>query len=45
MFGATPQMVMGWGSIDLVNDGRNVYDNVQFDLSLSRHPHHDLLGR
>ena len=29
MFGATPQFVMGWGSIDLVNDGRDVYDNVQ----------------
>ena len=29
MFGAGPEMVMGWGSIDLVNDGRDVYDNVQ----------------
>jgi predicted dehydrogenase len=29
MFGAGPEMVMGWGSIDLVHDGRDVYDNVQ----------------
>ncbi len=29
MFGTGPELVMGWGSIDLVNDGRDVYDNVQ----------------
>jgi len=29
MFGTGPEMVMGWGSIDVVEDGRDVYDNVQ----------------
>ena len=29
MFGTGPEFVMGFGSIDLINDGRDVYDNVQ----------------
>jgi predicted dehydrogenase len=29
MFGSGPEMVMGWGSIDVIEDGRDVYDNVQ----------------
>lgn len=29
MFGASPEFVMGLGSLDLLKDGRNVYDNIQ----------------
>ena len=29
MFGASPEMVMGLGSLDTLKDGRDVYDNVQ----------------
>jgi predicted dehydrogenase len=29
MFGSTPDFVMGLGSLDILKDGRNVYDNVQ----------------
>ncbi len=29
MFGSTPEFVMGLGSLDTFNDGRDVYDNVQ----------------
>jgi predicted dehydrogenase len=29
MFGSTPEFVMGLGSLDLLKDGRDVYDNIQ----------------
>jgi len=29
MFGAQPEFVMGLGSLDLLKDGRDVYDNIQ----------------
>jgi predicted dehydrogenase len=29
MFGSTPESVMGFGSLDNLRDGRDVYDNVQ----------------
>jgi predicted dehydrogenase len=29
MFGSSPEFVMGLGSLDMLKDGRNVYDNVQ----------------
>lgn len=29
MFGSTPEMVMGLGSLDTMLDGRDVYDNIQ----------------
>jgi predicted dehydrogenase len=29
MFGTSPEFVMGFGSLDSLKDGRNVYDNVQ----------------
>ena len=29
MFGSTPEFVMGLGSLDMLKDGRNVYDNIQ----------------
>ena len=29
MFGSSPEFVMGLGSLDLLNDGRDVYDNIQ----------------
>lgn len=29
MFGSSPEFVMGLGSLDILKDGRNVYDNVQ----------------
>jgi len=29
MFGATPEFVMGLGGIDVLKDGRDVYDNIQ----------------
>jgi predicted dehydrogenase len=29
MFGSSPEFVMGYGSLDILKDGRNVYDNVQ----------------
>lgn len=33
MFGASPEFVMGLGSLDLLKDGRNVYDNIQLIYS------------
>jgi predicted dehydrogenase len=30
MFGSHPEFVMGFGSLDVLKDGRNVNDNVQF---------------
>ena len=29
MFGASPEFVMGLGSLDMLKDGRDVYDNIQ----------------
>jgi predicted dehydrogenase len=29
MFGSSPEFVMGLGSLDLLKDGRDVYDNIQ----------------
>jgi len=29
MFGSTPEFVMGLGSLDILKDGRDVYDNIQ----------------
>jgi len=29
MFGSSPEFVMGLGSLDMLKDGRNVYDNIQ----------------
>jgi len=29
MFGSSPEFVMGLGSLDMLNDGRDVYDNIQ----------------
>ncbi len=29
MFGSAPEFVMGLGSLDMLKDGRNVYDNIQ----------------
>ena len=29
MFGSTPEFVMGLGSLDMLTDGRDVYDNIQ----------------
>ncbi len=29
MFGSSPEFVMGYGSLDVLKDGRDVYDNVQ----------------
>jgi predicted dehydrogenase len=29
IFGSSPEMVTGFGSLDTLHDGRNVYDNVQ----------------
>src|SRR5947208_10227056 len=29
MFGSSPEFVMGLGSLDILKDGRNVYDNIQ----------------
>src|SRR5215471_12560691 len=29
MFGSSPELVMGLGSLDMLKDGRNVYDNIQ----------------
>jgi predicted dehydrogenase len=29
MFGSTPDFVMGLGSLDILKDGRNVWDNIQ----------------
>ncbi len=29
MFGSSPEFVMGYGSLDILKDGRDVYDNVQ----------------
>jgi predicted dehydrogenase len=29
MFGASPEFVMGLGSLDILKDGRDVYDNIQ----------------
>jgi predicted dehydrogenase len=29
MFGAAPEFVMGLGSLDMLKDGRDVYDNIQ----------------
>jgi predicted dehydrogenase len=29
MFGSSPDFVLGFGSVDVLKDGRNVYDNVQ----------------
>jgi predicted dehydrogenase len=29
MFGDSPEFVMGFGSLDLLKDGRDVYDNIQ----------------
>src|ERR1043166_1503631 len=28
-FGSSPEFVMGLGSLDILKDGRNVYDNIQ----------------
>ena len=35
MFGSSPEFVQGFGSLDILKDGRNVYDNVQL---LYRYP-------
>jgi len=29
MFGSQPEFVMGLGSLDMLKDGRDVYDNIQ----------------
>src|SRR5258708_33905988 len=29
MFGSSPEFVMGLGSLDMLKDGRDVYDNIQ----------------
>ncbi len=43
MFGSEPEFVMGLGSLDLLKDGRDVYDNIQLDLQISQGPEADLL--
>ena len=36
MFGSSPEFVMGLGSLDILKDGRDVYDNVQLIYNYSQ---------
>ena len=38
MFGSSPEFVIGLGSLDILKDGRNVYDNIQLIYKYPKGP-------
>ena len=45
MFGSSPEFVMGFGSLDTLKDGRDVYDNIQLIYRYPKRPEVDVVRR